>query len=716
MENVNQSTCSLCGKKFPFEQALRVHIHQHLLYRKYECGSCTKLFYTEVERDAHCKEKEHFHKFGVKFSPYCELYVNQLLKDAEYIAMYGIDNVVTQRSKSNFACDAAISKLPIEGNINATKWKRNGLHPQPLSNEPIEARNSSTSSEVDRDTEVSSSVSVPQNEPKKSKGRVRMPSGDWTQIELDTTSAISPATQILGEALRTNTPEVRCMICKTMTASEYVMRKDHVSSVHMPKDHTESDYVEILSSVMQKAYPTLTYNDLQCQIGGCRKEYRCQSARRAHVLRIHFQNELNCPITMCSFRSNDFPRINTHLKQDHGLPNGYMSIQSSAVRDQFTSERAKHNHQLTTLVQLAFPCPVPDSFKSNSRVSDASSPGDTVRDLITRLRDKERKFQAAPPNPLRLLSPSSSSDSDSTESENVKLSPQKNEHTSENNVVAKRKKIDSPSSSSSSSDTDNGEEGRSSSLSNHSQRCSATNTSKEKEDETPHRECDIDSMVNNASEKTDTNSESDDEVQVVECVSSKMGHDVTEKRLIDEVVIDDDEIEGTNTPSSSKTQPSPPKQPRFRTLPISGVSVRIDGEHTSTLQSDFHVSPDRSLSRTLPISGVSIRTNSTPIRSPAEIYRKSFSGGGRFLARRHSMGASEQIERRRELARRKFDLAQQNRAQCAARRKRNNGMRKSETAEKLQKGKKVKKEASTNSNQSPCASNAWRGKIKRFSD
>ncbi|ETN77435.1 hypothetical protein NECAME_11032 [Necator americanus] len=79
-----------------------------------------------------------------------------------------------------------------------------------------------------------------------------------------------------------------------------------------------------------------------------------------------------------------------------------------------------------------------------------------------------------------------------------------------------------------------------------------------------------------------------------------MGHDVTEKRVIDEVVIDDDEIEGTNTPSSSKTQPSPPKQPRFRTLPISGVSVRIDGEHTSTLQSDFHVSPDRSLARVRP--------------------------------------------------------------------------------------------------------------------
>ncbi|ETN79527.1 hypothetical protein NECAME_18113 [Necator americanus] len=82
-------------------------------------------------------------------------------------------------------------------------------------------RNGSATAYILNHCRVSSSVTVPQNEPKKSKGRVRMPSGDWTQIELDTTSAISPATQILGDALRTNAPEVRCMICKTMTASEY---------------------------------------------------------------------------------------------------------------------------------------------------------------------------------------------------------------------------------------------------------------------------------------------------------------------------------------------------------------------------------------------------------------------------------------------------------------------------------------------------------------
>ncbi|VDM69358.1 unnamed protein product, partial [Strongylus vulgaris] len=174
---------------------------------------------------------------------------------------------------------------------------------------------------------------------------------------------------------------------------------------------------------MQKAYPTMTYNDLQCQIGGCRKEYKCQSARRNHVLRIHFQNELSCPIKLCSFRSNDFPRINSHLKEDHDLKNGYLSIESAAVRDQFNADRAKHNHRLTTLVQLAFPCHIPDVCKTTYKATDVSASGETVQSLITRIREKDRKFQVldvtAPPNPLRLRSPSTSSDSDSSESEKM---------------------------------------------------------------------------------------------------------------------------------------------------------------------------------------------------------------------------------------------------------------------------------------------------------
>ncbi|KHJ97661.1 hypothetical protein OESDEN_02367 [Oesophagostomum dentatum] len=72
-----------------------------LLFRKYECGSCTHLFYTVEERDAHCRRRGHFHTYGMKVSPYCELYVSQFLKDIEHIASYGIDAVLRQRCMAN---------------------------------------------------------------------------------------------------------------------------------------------------------------------------------------------------------------------------------------------------------------------------------------------------------------------------------------------------------------------------------------------------------------------------------------------------------------------------------------------------------------------------------------------------------------------------------------------------------------------------------------
>ncbi|KAK6054055.1 hypothetical protein COOONC_08439 [Cooperia oncophora] len=40
--------------------------------------------YSEEEREHHCIEAGHFHTHEIKLTPYCELYVNQLLKDAEY--------------------------------------------------------------------------------------------------------------------------------------------------------------------------------------------------------------------------------------------------------------------------------------------------------------------------------------------------------------------------------------------------------------------------------------------------------------------------------------------------------------------------------------------------------------------------------------------------------------------------------------------------------
>ncbi|EYC34668.1 hypothetical protein Y032_0001g88 [Ancylostoma ceylanicum] len=805
-----------------------------LVTKKYECASCTELFYTEEEREAHCKKKGHFHTFGMRVSSYCELYVNQFLKDIEHIATYGIDAVVMQRSKSNLACDSALNKLPRKGNTVKRKRSVSPSHTQPSSSSKTCVANASSSvdasTSVDKDKEdtsvvpsaSNSSTSASQKQAKGSRNRSRIPSDDWMRIEVDNTSAISPATQILSEALRTNAPEVRCMICKAMTPSEYVLRKHHVSSVHMPKDHTESDYVEILSALMQKAYPTLTYNDLQCQIGGCRKEYKCQSARRTHVLRIHFQNELSCPLKLCSFRSNDFPRINTHLKEDHGLPNGYLSIESSATRDQFNADRAKHNHRLTTLVQLAFPCPIPESCKSGFRTSEANSPGETINSLITKIREKDRKFQTVPPNPLRLRSPSSSSDSDSTEpekvtkspvkktsettkrvngcssktstpsktkqiepksspegihasrssssssssssesdeeqvvaKENKPLTPKKQEnHPLENGSVAKRKKVrptvntlDSSSSSSTSSDSDNdGSKSGWSLCSNVSQASNTPKIVKGRDNEVPGS--DVDSMWNNASEKSDSSSESGDEVQLVACIPTRPARSTIKEITIDEVVLDDDEDDAVAAPSastSSKASTPPPKQPTIRTLSISGVSVRTDVEHT-TPEKSVRTLSERAFSRTLPISGVSVRADGTPIRPHSDTYRKSFPGVGHFIPQRHQSNSSEQLERRRELARRKFDLAEQKRAQFKGRKNRNALSKRPGTAASVtyfQNGKKVKTPSKSPHKRSksagdrvrtpsytvpkvkrematplktPRAGNSWQGKIKRFED
>ncbi|KAK6046961.1 hypothetical protein COOONC_15535 [Cooperia oncophora] len=74
-----------------------------LFFRKYQCTSCTENFHSEEERDMHCIQEGHTHAHGMKFSPYCELYVSLLLKDAEYAACHGIEAVVEQRTKANLA-------------------------------------------------------------------------------------------------------------------------------------------------------------------------------------------------------------------------------------------------------------------------------------------------------------------------------------------------------------------------------------------------------------------------------------------------------------------------------------------------------------------------------------------------------------------------------------------------------------------------------------
>ncbi|KAJ1348787.1 hypothetical protein KIN20_004179 [Parelaphostrongylus tenuis] len=236
----------------------------------------------------------------------------------------------------------------------------------------------------------------------------RVSSGNRRHIE----NKCSEATEMASETLRSNAFVAQCMICKTLTPSEYVLRKLHISSTHMNKGHTHSDFVEILSDLMKKAYPTLPYNDFQCQIGGCRKEYKSQSARRSHVLRVHFRHELCCPLK-CSYRSNDFANVNTHLKEDHHLANGYLSIESQQVRSQFSKERAKHNRLLNNLVLVAFPCPVADSGPIHTNTDH--SQGDIVQKLMSHIRERKKTFQQAPPNSLRSHIAKPFSDRDSQE-------------------------------------------------------------------------------------------------------------------------------------------------------------------------------------------------------------------------------------------------------------------------------------------------------------
>ncbi|RCN33469.1 hypothetical protein ANCCAN_20693, partial [Ancylostoma caninum] len=258
-------------------------------------------------------------------------------------------------------------------------------------------------------------------------------------------------------------------------------------------------------------------------------------------------------------------------------------------------------------------------------------------------------------------SSSSSSSSDSDEEkviakENKPLTPDKQQnHPSENGSVAKRKKLDSSSSSSSTS-SDSGDEGSKSG----------------KDNEVPGS--DVDSMWNNASEKSDSSSESGDEIQLVACIPTTSLRSTAKEVTIDEVVLDDDDddaVAAPCTPTKSKTSSPSPKQPTIRTLSISGVSVRTDGEQlTTTPEKGVGASSERAFPRTLPISGVSVRADGTPIRPHNNAFRKSFPNVGHFMSQRHQSNSSEQLERRRELARRKFDLAEQKRAQFTERKKR----------------------------------------------
>uniref|UniRef100_A0A7I4Y9K0 C2H2-type domain-containing protein n=1 Tax=Haemonchus contortus TaxID=6289 RepID=A0A7I4Y9K0_HAECO len=95
--------CPLCDACSPSKYHLAEHICRHLSYRKYECKTCAELFYTKEERGAHCIERDHIHTNQVKISQYCEHFVSIFLKDAEYVALHGVDAVVQQRTRASMA-------------------------------------------------------------------------------------------------------------------------------------------------------------------------------------------------------------------------------------------------------------------------------------------------------------------------------------------------------------------------------------------------------------------------------------------------------------------------------------------------------------------------------------------------------------------------------------------------------------------------------------
>ncbi|VDO61481.1 unnamed protein product [Haemonchus placei] len=515
----------------------------------------------------------------------------------------------------------------------------------------------------------------------------------------------------------------------------HVIRKEHVSSNHVRKDHTESDYVEILSDMMKKAYPTMTYNDLQCQIGGCQKEYRGLSSRRSHVLRIHFKNELSCPLN-CSYRSNDFSLLNSHLKEDHGLPNGHMSIDSHHVREQFNAERSKHNFLLNSLVLRAFPCPIPDCYKSNfkSQSSVDISPGDPSGcNVISNIREKSRKFQDAPPNPLRLRSPSSDSDSSSDRNED---SEGMNEV---NDTPAKTAKVLSPAKTkgnqrgilpqqmpptTSSSSNDEQAYENSSATASKDKNASDKNASKQS---ATHLRTETKTVTNQRRVSSSSSSSSSSTSSLSPIRSSKKpppstlstsghGRDNREGKerprsnqshganngsssSDSESSTSDDDVTVVKTVKSPSTRTS---LARTSSMPVLGEVVldydddKEDDDIAHVTSKEGKKTPEKKpLYRRLAISGVSVPIEKTPLSS----FGKAFCNSeGRSTA--YSTDDRAQMEKGRRAARKMFNLAELHRAKRMALKKKrgsnmNNEVSEYVEAETTKKGSKKRKKAAS---------------------
>ncbi|VDL73862.1 unnamed protein product [Nippostrongylus brasiliensis] len=529
--------CLLCGAATKSKPQLIQHLCQHLAYKKYPCTTCTELFYTEEEREIHCRKKAHVHTYEVKSSPYCELYLNQLLKDFEHVELYGLEAVILQRSKSNLTCDVAINKKTPrvvtnrKGDVTTTPDHELTSTPK---QRPLPRSNSASDTVALRKEEASPSCSykkTTKDNAQSSANREQKLTDDWTRFEVDKTPDLSTATQLLADTLRTKISE-HCRLCHKSTSSDYVERKHHVSSAHLPKDHTESDYVEILSEM-----------------------------------------------------------------DSHNLVRGYLSIVDEQQKRQFVEQKHLFNQRLANVIDRAFPCPIPECAKPGFKNSDAPN---SVQEMITKFGDSSRKFQRAPPNPLRLRSPSSDSDSDSTTQYKKKQPASDTKRTaqssllSENEGAIKRKKVDSESSDISSTSTTFGSSNnRRSPLSSIASDDNVEKVTAQKKEAKLKQVSDL-SSVSSSLKST----EADDVTKVVSPPAPE------------EVVLDDDEGEDKHVPEVSPKN-SPQKQPQVRKLAISGVCIKAPR---------MRASPERSVKseppkggRRLAISGVVVPVDRTPL-------------------------------------------------------------------------------------------------------
>ncbi|CAI4222304.1 unnamed protein product [Auanema sp. JU1783] len=402
MPSENNRNCAICAKDFASKSALHHHVLKHLGYRRYSCSSCSTCFYTEEEREEHCRETSHINMFEMKINQYNEMLVKQVLRDIDVSAKFDLDFVIRERARAALTYEKAVEDSP------PPVMKRS----QPSFSSP-----SSTNRSITRCSPAPADPSSDNNEspPRKRKTSVRTPEprksnsaseSNTTADEFDripTAEGIT-ASELVDLSLTSKTEKIRCKLCRTRVESSYVTRKNHVSLLHMPNNHNETDYVDILEHKMQEAFPGSPYSDYQCQFPNCFKIYKSQSSRRSHVLSCHFNCQIECPMEECCAVFTDAFKAHTHLKVEHKLVDGAKSMKNTVLKYKFEYEKRAHNSKLEQTVRQAFPCPIPVLSKGSDK--------DVGKDSI--IRDgPDRLFERLPPAPRRARSSSSSGSEES---------------------------------------------------------------------------------------------------------------------------------------------------------------------------------------------------------------------------------------------------------------------------------------------------------------